>query len=271
MRVFPARLAIVLLLASRAWALDITSCGTSVPSRVVGVLQADLVCSDTTALLLGLRSTLDMNGHTLTVSGHGVYCGGSCRIVSALATPGTIVGSSGPFSIGIWGLDDSSIRVENVIVHGFHLGIFGYGIRVRAVDVVVFDNDVGIGGHDHGVKSLRADHVTATGNGIGIFVTNNVRARDSSVTDNATTGIDAGFRLSGKNLTVTNNGAVGIDTSLGYGDRWGAIVVKDSTVTGHTTDLVAGRRPFLRNSSCDTSEHRQGFASFGTWGVCASD
>ena len=65
----------VALAASRAAAVDVSSCGQAVPDGETGVLQADLDCSADPAVTLGNRSTLDMNGHAIVARHIGVSCG----------------------------------------------------------------------------------------------------------------------------------------------------------------------------------------------------
>ena len=55
----------LLLLATTALAIDITTTGQTVPRGQMGILQADLRCPSAVGVFLDNRATLAMNGHVL--------------------------------------------------------------------------------------------------------------------------------------------------------------------------------------------------------------
>jgi len=82
-----------------AEAVDISSCGQTVPPGAVGVLQADVACPSVVGVHLGLGATLDMNGHAitagsvgvrLTIARSGVFDGEICFHTSRLDHDGRI-------------------------------------------------------------------------------------------------------------------------------------------------------------------------------------
>src|SRR5262245_39427964 len=96
--------------ASVVRALDITTCGATVPPNEIGVLQADLVCTGGYAVELQAGATLDLNAHTVTYGGGGaavwpvVQCSGrSCTVRSSAANQGRIVGTYDGSCL--WGTD----------------------------------------------------------------------------------------------------------------------------------------------------------------------
>ena len=74
----------IVFLASAAHALDVTSCGQTVPARETGFLQADLACPSGVGVHLADKATLDLNGHTLAATADSaIVCDGKkCRVLS---------------------------------------------------------------------------------------------------------------------------------------------------------------------------------------------
>jgi hypothetical protein len=75
--------------------------------------------------------------------------------------------------------------------------------------------------------------------------------------------VTRGLRLESSSITG-NTPPWGI-----YNSHGGAIRLDNSTVTGHTIDLLSVRRPRLINSTCGTSSQLS--ATGPTWGVCTND
>src|SRR5689334_23011134 len=95
--------AVTLLLPCSVFALDVTTCGQTVPTGDVGVLQADLSeCVD--GVVLADRAVLDMAGHAISASHLGVQC---IAPRCAVHGPGDISGAV----VGIWGFYPNG-RVE---------------------------------------------------------------------------------------------------------------------------------------------------------------
>src|SRR5262249_3950010 len=83
--------AAALAFATAALAVDITTCGQTVPNGGVGTVQADLSCTGAFVGGVGFGGTLYLNGHTLstpsTSSGtDGVRCQSDCGVQG----PGTV-------------------------------------------------------------------------------------------------------------------------------------------------------------------------------------
>src|SRR5258706_7093294 len=78
---------LVMGLAGRAAATDVTACGQTLVPRDTGVLQVDLDCPDSaSAVFLGDRATLAFGGHTITRRGRPRFRPGllvSTRVIHA--------------------------------------------------------------------------------------------------------------------------------------------------------------------------------------------
>src|SRR5690349_652599 len=104
------------LIVSSAWAMDITSCGTTVPAGDVGVLQADLACTGQrvpAAVTLLNKATLQMNSHA--IANGDVLCSKShCTVVG----PGEIGGGCV--------LVERALKISDVSIHDcYFAGIYG--------------------------------------------------------------------------------------------------------------------------------------------------
>jgi hypothetical protein len=270
-----AFLGTLFLVSSTARALDITSCGQTIPVGRVGVLQADLACNDgdnstvADGVTIERNGTLDLNGHSLTVLDDGgavnsaVYCISICRVRDSSGGPnGRIIGHAN--SIAVLG--------HAVRLYDTDLDSVGDGIRATRVRL----SNVTINGcAEAGVKAEKVtlEDTTISGCKYGILVNRKVVAKNSTISDNTSGGIDSGRMLNGTNVTITNNGSFGIDAIAGDNNHLGRIKLRDSQVLGHATDLKSTLPPQLSNTMCGTSEafDKETYASLGTWGVCAND
>lgn len=258
------RISLVLLLASSAQAIDITSPGQTVPKNGEGVLQADLVCpppAGDEAIPVGVAledgARLDLNGHTLD----------GCSIQgTGFATEPLKIGVRGPGEVHNAGIDigAGTLRVRDVvIVDPPNWGILGLnglnggpstlklkdvtitgatGVGVEATRVIAKDLSVS-GSGSHGIvgwESVNATRAVVTGSTEGIFSAESIRLRDSEVTGNTSFGVIA-------NLTIS---------------------IARSNVTGNGTDLASQIVPRVKASTCDTSLNMQ---TMLPWGVCAGD
>jgi hypothetical protein len=252
------------LLATPAHALDVTACGTVIPPGETGVLTTELACSPTdVGIHMNDRSTLDLNGHSITgglfgvqgsvsARGHGFSTYDRCRILSS--TPGgAIVGSK--FGITNCG----KAEVSNVEVIGTTLQAIGGG-RVDLTDVTVRD-----GAAPLTVGKLTARNLTVTNNH---DVSQVRRAFIQGLTATANQG-DWVFQARSmvvKDATITGNTGVGIIASR--------LMLVRSTVTGNDTagtgiDLVTSHEPHLVDSTCGRSEQ---FGLPGSsWHSCTDD
>jgi hypothetical protein len=267
----PAALALVLvaLQAVPAAALDVDACGTTVSKKDDGVLVADLVCDldagegvGDAALELEKGAELDMNGHTLTVigAGQGIRCERKCAVKSTVGTPGEIVRGSGS---GYMGITAAAVRANNLVIRNdWSAGILA-GKRAKVERTSFVGNGSGLVG-----GRLIVGEVSATGGGDGLIAFKAIKADTITVSDNSGWGVDAGRKMRGTNVIVTNNGQIGIDASAGASGHGGPIRLEDSTVTGNSIDLYTPRPPKLDNTTCDVSVNSKDDSS---WGICAFD
>ena len=263
-------ISLVLLLASLAHAVDVTSCGQEVRDGDVGVLQADLVCPTDlvgppyVGVQLDQDAVLQMNGHSITGQQLGVFCFRDCTIVG----PGEITGAT---SQAIGG---------------------GSGIHVTASDLDIHDNG---GIADVAGSRLTVTNVVARRNGYGIRA-QQLRATNLSIADNTGDAILVQKRFVGSDVTITGGGEGGVTAlsgvratrlaitgtpGVGLFSR-GSVVLRDSSVTGSVylgLDVLTRRLPrLLGTSTCGGSArllpdpgNPGGFVIGPSWGVCAND
>jgi hypothetical protein len=243
-----------------ARAVDITACGQTVPDGEIGVLQVDLVCPSGDGIVMGARTDLQLNGHTIaaetpTEGQVAIACSrGSCRIQG----PGTVSGFKG---VAIAGLNRSRLEISDVDLHDNGVAIDGHRVTLTNVGLSA-NEDWGASG-----RHLVATNVTAVGNlGEGI-AGRTIRCIDVVASDNGRDGVRAN-RLNAERLTATGNGGYGVQSIYPGRTR-----LEDSTVTGNATaDVGSQRAPVLRVTSCGTSRRlSEAGADLGTWGVCDSD
>ena len=285
MRTSGALVAIFLLgvFVEAAAAINIDTCGTTIPDGESGTLTTDLACpAESTGVRIGSGATLNLNGHAIeTPGGHAVWCNPSGKC--------TITGSG---SAGVLGE-----------IRGGQAGIY-LQRKARAIvsSVVIRDCEVGIQAEDWhaGTKgaSARLVNVQVTGStGIAVHV-GAVRASNVLIDDNPGSGITAGAssRLKGAGLTVARNatsegcqafGCAGIEIAnvsgtgftvtdnAGMGIRALTLKLRESTVVenrrlGALRSLEISELPRLRNVACDAS-FGWGSQSQVDWGVCALD
>jgi len=250
-------LAAALVVPASASALEIFTCGQEVPTGGTGILIADIVCPGTTGygVLLGSRTTLQLNGHSISGAGISVYVTGGKRIV--IEGPGELAGADqvGVFAPNNVGKIGVTMR-DGVVMHDIRESAIALGqgnkVKLELDDVTIRDN---------------AGSAVADCNGLKL------KATDFAVTNNGT-GI-CGDAIKVKRGTITGNGVAGIFS-------WTARVkLIDSTVTGNDTadnayDIETTKRPKLVNSSCDHSVQLPAFPGLPapgapSWGVCTGD
>ena len=270
---------VILLLPVPALALDITSCGQTVPPGEQGVLVTDLVCprlpeGNPPAVAVGDRGTLNLNGHSITAPSNTAVVSvapdrGFVRM--AVVGPGEIKGSGLAIESG------GPITLTNLSIHDNENGVLNeldnrHGV-VRATNVSIVNTVEDPVGHGGGVglqtNTVIADGLTVTGATFdGLFVRRirgkNVIASDSGHGHPICGGLGFGIVSDSvhlTNLTAQNNGSAGVIANK-------RLVLRDSTVTGNTgeftcdIDVFAERRPFLRNTICGKSNG---------WNVCQHD
>jgi hypothetical protein len=264
--------------------IDVTVCGIEVPSGVTGVLRADLHCPDgQRAVALGIGTTLDLNGHTLSGAGveasYGVVCtgrGAGCRIVG----PGAIVG----FDYCLYRAGGSTFFMSDLEIHDCGIGIFGYETRLHATNLTVTDN------HERGIEVDRVtavDVVTSRNGDMGMLALKVVATR-LTASDNGAYGVRASQQLRGTDITLSGNATSGVFgdrvvatrvVAIGNGDAGvfaRKAVLRDSDVSGNDgfqggIDLVTSERPRLFDTTCGRSLASSGSPFGPSWGVCAQD
>ena len=109
---------------------------------------------------------------------------------------------------------------------------------------------------------LTIEELTLSGFGFAVWGSARVRARGVALSGQC-------IGIGGNTAPITVRESV-ITGNLGYGVAGvGRVTLLDSTVTGNLLDVIAGRKPRLRLSSCDTSGGGPG-APPDTWGVCGA-
>jgi hypothetical protein len=224
--------ALIVAVASSAFAVDITSCAVpteddpvqiTVPAGETGVLQADLTGCHY-AVTLGSYATLDLNNHTISDCGViAVICfGRRCTIEG----PGEVTGGSCNIDV------DSSARhptmiIRNVNVHDTTGSVGGPGVNLLAENLTVTN---------------QVDNPNGTGSQIAV----------------------GGYRVFGTNLIITDNVGFGL-----WAHR--RLRLSNSTITGNDgffvgKDLYSRRPPRFENVTCGLSDGPN-----GPWGVCTND
>jgi hypothetical protein len=171
--------------AAAAKTVEVTTCGQTVRGRAI--LVADLDCSSHPGHALVLDGKLEMHGFTLTgnttdVSGPStVDCTGKCRI--RIVGPGTIVGGSTAVS----GLT-VSISHEVTIRDALEWGVTGAKVGLSECFVTTNGAALPVG--------------PAGGGGIS---GGKVKARRSTISDNASYGVNANRRATLNRSTALGN------------------------------------------------------------------
>jgi hypothetical protein len=260
--------------------LIVTDCGTVVPAGIPAVLNADLDCSeafeDEAVITLSNGGKLDLQGHTLTAAEgvNGVNCcalAGACRcsVTSSVAGGRIVGGGSGVFGNG-------NVTVSNIERVG---GVRGFtsNERISVADVIIRDT-TGTCVRGDRVKAKRVQCHDCGRDGITGY---SIRAEDVAVTGCAGAGVDAFLgRVTLKRATITGNGHTPSNGSGSGGVTGSKLVLVDVVATGNQAgpllapagtpmDVFAGRKPRLRNSTC---EHSGITGNYDTpWGVCTND
>jgi hypothetical protein len=256
MRPVIAGIIAALLTPTPAAALDITTCGVTVPDGETGVLQADLDCSADpaeNAVTLGKRSTLDMNGHAIVDRDKGVHCGSDIRSL------GCAVRGSGDISGGNYGIGGASrtITVSDVSVHD--VAIDGIVVNDRLVVTNVSVLRSGVNGITAG-KRLTATNVIVSDNEYGGLSGENLTGTDVTANDNGYSGVTC-KRCRLIRLTANGNGTEEIQVGAGGGVQGVNVMLTDSVLTGNfvdddLVDIDSYRRPRVVNTTCDHSRQR---------------
>ena len=266
----------ILLLARFAHALDITSCGQTVPSFEVGVLQADLVCPNPntaddclaptgppTGVTLEANATLQLNGHSITGGCFGVSAlMDSLRDRIAIQGPGLITGAFyGVYFIG-------RLTVSDLTLDGNGGGIISPHVSTNhsrlSVTNVTANGSVGpFEGSGIAAYRIEATSVTANGNvNAGIVAVSRLRG-NAITTDGNAYGVYSLRTVAIEGLTATNN--------TYYGAAARRLRLRTGSVTGSQSgiDLWTRSRPSIVDVTCDHSGSQTNPSI--SWGVCAGD
>jgi hypothetical protein len=254
-----------LLLATSAAALDVSTCGVTIPTGEVGVLQNDLSCAGAFVVALERSATLELNGHTLSLATPGASWPAVVRCESrrcAVGGPGTIeCAGPGRYSSGIGMPEGGRLDVADVLIQGCDQGIWDTGnpgarTRVYATDVTVLDCTY------NGIEAEKvlATNVEASHNGYSGLAVEQVKGTTIVVDGNGAlpnlhsgiTSFNGTVKVTG--LVATNNAKAGVEAKK--------VVLTSSTVIDNDLlDIASRRRPRLVDVVCGTS----------AWGVCQDD
>jgi len=235
-----------------AWAVDVTTCGQTIPPNEVGVLVADLDCSQhPVGVRLQRGATLELNGHTIaggeltfaTVAGVASESPtnpvGRGRGRFTIVGPGTLTGTNLPPFVSGGTLACVLLNGGRAVIRGgsgtVEIGGCGYGVHGRRMFTSAGEFDPGAAStkgrveldhvltHDNieagvAVARILASSVTASDNfRLGMAASRRMELSDVTANDNGNIGLFGGRRMSGTNVTVLRNGANGVDT-CGFGD-----------------------------------------------------
>jgi hypothetical protein len=267
----------ILLVARLAHAaVSITTCGQTVPSFDVGVLQADLVCPNPNTVddclaaagppagvRLEANAVLQMNGHSITGGCFGVQAfTGSARRSVAIAGPGMITGAFygvyfvGRLTISFVTLDGNGGGVVSPHSSTNKSRLFATGVSAN--------NSVGPS-EGSGLSAYRIDATSVITNGnvsSGLYADARLIANGVTANDNAY-GVYSPGGVAVDGLIATNNGLYGVAARR--------LRLRNATVTGSQSgiDLWTRSRPSTFAVTCDHSGSQTNPSI--PWGVCTND
>jgi hypothetical protein len=252
--------------------IDVFDCPTTIPSRTIGVLQNDVVCSAGTAefpkygIVLGKDAQLALNGFTISYQPSALTDGPVLCVKACTVFDGTIISSGGGSGVHVNGR--GRLTAYALVVTGFDFGLFAAQSTVNASHVSI---DATVGGLWY-TGQTTLDHVDVTVHGplgdsfaciSAASRSGRVLGHDVNVTG-CRTGVWGTRGVNLSNLTVTNS------FSGVFSEH--KITLANSSVTGSViADIYSGSRPKLTNTTCGTSLHFRGKTASGNWGVRAND
>ena len=236
-----------LYFTSSAGAIDITTCGQTIPPAAMGVLLADLSgCK--TGIFVEDRGTLQLNGHAIVSSTfEGIECRGTCTI----SGPGEISGGYNGIAQG-GSNRRTKLSLQGLSIHDVGgAAVVALGNRLYLTDVSVTHNGSGDPDSSFAISAgrIRGTRVTISDNvGYGIAgPAQSVRFTDLTATGNGQ-AVTFAYRASFVSSVLTGN---------------------DASETG--VDVYTLRRPHVSgDTTCGRSGGRQGSEAV-SWGVCSND
>ncbi len=276
------KLAVVLAVALSALAIpatagartiiNLTECHMAVSGGALGVLQQDLTCSSDDAFDLDDNASLDLNGHTLTITtGTGISVGAISCATRCAVYGGTITDTRpDPFS-------GAQIYAGWLKLHDMQLNSATRGIRVltntlQLTNVTATASDVLFGAQ----SKMTVKNTSITTTGVQPYGPNScLMATSIDASVNATDvhlqgcNIWSFGKVIGKRLTVTGSSDWGIAT------KGNLVKLTDSTITGNPVDIAGVTKPILKGTVCGTSAVASTFDGSPvpgtTWHVCTND
>lgn len=251
-------------------ALDVSSCPATVPPREVGMLQADLVCSDGeaghpySAIKLERGASLDLNGHSVTFSrGATAFVAVECAEKCTLGN-GTITSTDG--GVGISTKARARVVARDLTLSGFHTGIQSAVGKIALENVTIDAEAWGL----TPVKKIQLENVHVT-------------LSNPGATNECLGASQPGGRVKGRQVVLTGCGTgvlankitledLTVTGTHGFGVFGGSVRLSNSSVNGSGFyDVVSASIPRLLSTTCGTSARGLSDGTFGTWGVCADD
>lgn len=270
---------LTILAARTVAAIDVTSCGATLPETDTGVLQVDLDCAGAGPYGVRLlrKATLDLNGHSITggpvaPTVLGVETSdGSGRGDFTIRGPGSIAGTSPdafPFLNGnaCVMVSDGRARITSatgvVEISGCETGVLGgtRGPSFGGQGRVTMDH---VDLHDHWLQGLAAKRLVATDvtvhdhvRGIGMAVSRRMSVEDVMVHHN-NVGIAAGT-IVGSDVTASDN--IGPDPNAAGGNAIfsdGLVSLTNLVATGNTNPAITARSLKLVDSQVTNNGLRE--------------
>jgi hypothetical protein len=252
-----------LVFSDAAYALDITTCGQTVPPGQVGILMADLDCGpadvpDSVGINVKPLGRVELNGHTLQGAERAIECGDVCQVYG----PGTIHNAGTAIWINNFYFSRPKLsRVANLTLRENGLGLAS--LRTDVSDVVLIDNVDGIAG-----GRVSGENVTMSGcqvtclNIAGKSTTMRGLTISASPSSHALVYIGFNSKVVLRDTVISgNNAAAGIQSQS-------KVRLVGSTVDGNGVDIISAGPPKLARTVCGTSRH---WNEVDSWGVCAND
>jgi hypothetical protein len=257
----------LLVFEANAFAIDITRCGQEVADNQIGELQNDLTCPglpgtcpnapdiactspadcppllpggfqlcSTDPVALGNRTTLNLNGHTLSGSPSGVFVPASSATIQG---PGTIT-SPGETAVSFLG---KKLRINDVEIRDSDFGIFTpFGGKVEATNLDIHDLSASA---IFNSRSVKGTNVTLTRCGLAP-----VLPGENPLVQSVSRAAIQAKRVKIVGFTATDNGGpafAGKSCKISNGVLSG----NDADFLGY--DLLTFGRPRLLNTTCSKS------------------